>query len=136
MIGLVMIGLVGIECYDWISYMMIGLRDSTPCTDGWSSLVKLTPRSSVEQTNCINVLFGDGVHGSGDLRTASREIRFFFPDTKFEADYGLGSAREYLSQTVSPLLLKGLVTMSKEKPQIPRPLDGPMASQGIDHTEL
>ncbi|GIY05227.1 nucleoside diphosphate kinase homolog 5 [Caerostris darwini] len=72
-----------------------------------------------EQTNCINVLFGDGVHGSGDLRTASREIRFFFPDTKFEANYGLGSAREYLSQTVSPLLLKGLVTMSKEKPQIP-----------------
>ncbi|GBL91321.1 Nucleoside diphosphate kinase 5 [Araneus ventricosus] len=72
-----------------------------------------------EQTNCINVLFGDGVHGSSDLRAASREIRFFFADTLFEADYGLGSAREYLSQTVSPLLLKGLVTMSKEKPQIP-----------------
>lgn len=72
------------------------------------------------QTNCINVLFaGGGVHGSSDPRTASREIRFFFPDTLFEADYGLGSAREYLSQTVSPLLLRGLVTMSKEKPQIP-----------------
>ncbi|GFT62721.1 nucleoside diphosphate kinase 5 [Nephila pilipes] len=72
-----------------------------------------------EQTNCINVLFGDGVYGSSDLRAASKEIRFFFPDTKFETDYSLGSAREYLSQTLSPLILKGLVKMSKEKPQIP-----------------
>ncbi|XP_015903999.1 nucleoside diphosphate kinase homolog 5-like [Parasteatoda tepidariorum] len=72
-----------------------------------------------EQANCINVLFGNGVLGSKNVRTASREIRFFFPDTQFEAELSLGSAREYLSETVNPHLLKGLVILCKEKPQIP-----------------
>ncbi|XP_035213896.1 nucleoside diphosphate kinase homolog 5-like [Stegodyphus dumicola] len=72
-----------------------------------------------EQTNCISVLFGGGTYGSPDVLAASREIRFFYPETIFEADFGLGTAREYLSDTVNPLLLKGLIMLSKEKPQIP-----------------
>lgn len=58
------------------------------------------------------------IRGSPNFEAATREIRFFFPETRFEVDLGV-SARRYLSETVYPKLLEGLVMLSREKPPIP-----------------
>lgn len=67
----------------------------------------------VDQANCISVLYG-----SADIGAASRDVRFFFPGTLLEVDYSR-SAREYLSETLREVLVKGLVSMSKARPENP-----------------
>lgn len=58
------------------------------------------------------------IRGSLSFEVATREIRFFFPETRFEVDLGV-SARKYLSETVYPKLLEGLVMLSRTRPRIP-----------------
>lgn len=58
------------------------------------------------------------IRGSSSLEAATREIRFFFPETRFEVDLGV-SARRYLSDTIYPKLLEGLVMLSRTRPPIP-----------------
>lgn len=58
------------------------------------------------------------IRGSPNFEMATREIRFFFPETRFEVDLGV-DARKYLSETVYPKLLEGLVMLTKTKPPIP-----------------
>lgn len=58
------------------------------------------------------------IRGSPNFEVATREIRFFSPETRFEVDLGV-SARRYLSETIYPKLLEGLVMLLKTKPPIP-----------------
>ncbi|XP_054710792.1 nucleoside diphosphate kinase homolog 5-like [Uloborus diversus] len=69
----------------------------------------------IGQADCISV------YGSPNVQTARVDIRFFYPDAKLVGDLHnqMGDARQYLAETVSPLLIKGLVKLCKEKPQIP-----------------
>lgn len=67
----------------------------------------------------IGLDFSDNrIRGSPSFEVATREIRFFFPETRFEIDLGV-SARRYLSETIYPKLLEGLVMLSRTQPPIP-----------------
>lgn len=61
----------------------------------------------------------NGVHGSLDYTAAQREIRFFYPQMTFQTDVSLGSAGEYLTKTVYPILVWGLLKLCDEKPECP-----------------
>ncbi|XP_035208926.1 nucleoside diphosphate kinase homolog 5-like [Stegodyphus dumicola] len=61
----------------------------------------------------------NAVHGSETHTQAEKEIRFFFPEAKFDTESKLGASGEYLSKTVNPILLKGLIQLCRQKPDNP-----------------
>ena len=61
----------------------------------------------------------NALHGSDSFSSAQREIRFFFPDSIVEPVATGQAAKDYLSKTVNPTLLKGLTQLCKEKPADP-----------------
>ncbi|GFR08233.1 nucleoside diphosphate kinase homolog 5 [Trichonephila clavata] len=61
----------------------------------------------------------NAVYGSEDAVKAEEEIRFFFPEVKSEADDKMKASGEYLSKTVNPILLKGLIQLCRQKPDNP-----------------
>ncbi|KAF2358889.1 Dpy-30 motif [Trinorchestia longiramus] len=74
----------------------------------------------------LRARFGDpgndsknGTHGSDSLTSAQREIKFFFPDLTLDAALTGEGAKEYLSHTVSPLLVRGLTELCRERPEEP-----------------
>lgn len=58
------------------------------------------------------------VRGSPSVDAAIREIRFFFPETRFEVGLEI-SAQRYLAENVYPKLLEGLHELSQTRPQFP-----------------
>ncbi|KAG8200279.1 hypothetical protein JTE90_021929 [Oedothorax gibbosus] len=64
-----------------------------------------------QANNCV-------LYGSGGIESASRDIRFFFPDGPLILEQNF-SAEEYLGRVVKPLLMKGLVKMCRERPENP-----------------
>jgi len=79
-----------------------------------------------EAPTSLRARFGDpdndshnGTHGSDSVESADREIRFFFPGLTLEAALTGEGAREYLSKSVSPLLIQGLTELVRERPQDP-----------------
>lgn len=58
----------------------------------------------------------NALHGSDRYHTAEREIRFMFSGNITEPIYNGALARDYLKKYVSPVLLKGLTGLCKEKP--------------------
>lgn len=76
-------------------------------------------RSSAPKS--VRALYGtDGsknaAHGSDSVKSAAREVQFFFPG--FEAPTGFkgADAKDYLNRTVCPVLTKGLTEMCKLNP--------------------
>lgn len=66
-----------------------------------------------QANNCI-------LYGSRGVESASRDIRFFFPDCPIlEQDFRSGNAEEYLGRVVKPVLMEGLVEMCRERPESP-----------------
>jgi len=51
--------------------------------------------------------------------SSQREIRFFFPDCIVEPVATGQAAKDYLSKSVNPTLLKGLTDLAKKKPEDP-----------------
>lgn len=61
----------------------------------------------------------NAIHGSESSNKAEREIKFFFPGSKFDMECKIGTSGEYLSKTVNPILLKGLIQLCRQKPDNP-----------------
>ncbi|XP_054720354.1 nucleoside diphosphate kinase homolog 5-like [Uloborus diversus] len=61
----------------------------------------------------------NAVYCSSSPAKAEKDIRFFFPDSKFDAECKLGVSGEYLSKAVNPILLKGLIQLCRQKPDNP-----------------
>lgn len=61
----------------------------------------------------------NALHGSDRYHTAEREIRFMFSGNITEPIYNGALAKDYLKKYVSPVLLKGLTGLCKEKPHDP-----------------
>ena len=61
----------------------------------------------------------NAIHGSESVNRAEREIKFFFPGSKFDVECKIGTSGEYLSKTVNPILLKGLIQLCRQKPDNP-----------------
>lgn len=61
----------------------------------------------------------NAIYGSESVNKAEKEIKFFFPGTKFDVECKIGTSGEYLSRTVNPILLKGLIQLCRQKPDNP-----------------
>lgn len=61
----------------------------------------------------------NALHGSDSYSSAEREIHFFFPDSVVEPVSTGQAAKDYLTRTVTPTLLKGLTELCKMKPAEP-----------------
>ncbi|KAF8793513.1 Nucleoside diphosphate kinase like protein [Argiope bruennichi] len=61
----------------------------------------------------------NAVYGSENIDKAEQEIKYFFPNVRSEADDKLKASGEYLSKTVNPILLKGLMQLCRQKPDNP-----------------
>lgn len=61
----------------------------------------------------------NALHGSDSYSSAEREIHFFFPDSVVEPISTGQAAKDYLTRTVTPTLLKGLTELCKMKPADP-----------------
>ncbi|XP_015748137.1 PREDICTED: nucleoside diphosphate kinase homolog 5-like [Acropora digitifera] len=61
----------------------------------------------------------NALHGSDSYSSAEREIHFFFPDSIVEPISTGQAAKDYLTRTVTPTLLKGLTELCKKKPADP-----------------
>ncbi|XP_065670458.1 nucleoside diphosphate kinase homolog 5 isoform X2 [Hydra vulgaris] len=74
-----------------------------------------------EVPTSIRALYGtdnykNAVHGSDSLKSAFREIQFFFPNGIIEPILSNDDAKDYLRKYVNPTLLKGLIQLCKRKP--------------------
>jgi len=94
----------------------------------WRGALGPTSVSKARQDapSSLRARFGDpdndshnGTHGSDSHASATREIQFFFPDLTLEAALTGEGAKEYLSHSVSPLLVKGLTELCRERPEEP-----------------
>lgn len=61
----------------------------------------------------------NALHGSDSYTSAEREVHFFFPDSVVEPLTTGQAAKDYLTRTVNPTLLKGLTALCKKKPEQP-----------------
>ncbi|EDO39201.1 predicted protein [Nematostella vectensis] len=61
----------------------------------------------------------NALHGSDGTVSADKEIHFFFPDSIVEPVSTGQAAKDYLTRTVNPTLLKGLTELCKMKPEDP-----------------
>jgi len=69
----------------------------------------------------LRALFGtdntmNATHGSDSPASASRELKFFFPNITLDALPDAAQARAYIAETLQPTLVKGLTALCKEKP--------------------
>lgn len=92
----------------------------------WRELLGPTDSNKARASapSSIRAKFGtDGsrnaAHGSDSPASAQREIRFFFPEAICEPLPSPASTRDYLTQTVTPTLIKGLTALCKAKPSDP-----------------
>ncbi|XP_064651264.1 nucleoside diphosphate kinase homolog 5-like [Lineus longissimus] len=92
----------------------------------WRELIGPTNTLKARQTHpdCLRAIYGtddqrNALHGSDSLSSGEREIRFFFPDSVVEPIPTGQAARDYLSKSVNPTLLKGLTELCKQKPSEP-----------------
>lgn len=101
------------------------LRRADAVTAWRSALGPTSPATARESApTSVRALFGsddtrNAAHGSDSAESAAREIEFFFPD--FEPAQGRtgADAREYLNETVCPLLTSALTEMCRINPQEP-----------------
>ncbi|XP_015907056.1 nucleoside diphosphate kinase homolog 5 [Parasteatoda tepidariorum] len=81
----------------------------------------------ITNPNSIRARFGgesilrNAVYGSTDSDQAEQEINYFFPSEKNikQKNTNEGASSDYLSQTVNPTLLKGLMQLCRQKPDNP-----------------
>jgi len=92
----------------------------------WRELIGPTNTIKARQTHpeCLRALYGtddqrNALHGSDSFSSSQREIRFFFPDCIVEPVATGQAAKDYLSKSVNPTLLKGLTDLAKKKPEDP-----------------
>ncbi|XP_005109996.1 nucleoside diphosphate kinase homolog 5 [Aplysia californica] len=92
----------------------------------WRELIGPTNTIKARQTHpeCLRALYGtddqrNALHGSDSFSSSQREIRFFFPDSIVEPVATGQAAKDYLSKSVNPTLLKGLTDLAKKKPEDP-----------------
>lgn len=93
----------------------------------WLSLIGPENPKKARETcpDSIRAKFGgetvlrNAVHGSESATRAEKEIKFFFPETKYDIENKIGTSGEYLSKTVNPILLKGLIQLCRQKPDNP-----------------
>uniref|UniRef100_A0A3Q2QND1 Nucleoside diphosphate kinase B n=1 Tax=Fundulus heteroclitus TaxID=8078 RepID=A0A3Q2QND1_FUNHE len=93
----------------------------------WKSMMGPDNISKAKENHpeCLRAKYGtsdlkNALHGSDSFLTAVREIKFMFPNTVIEPFPSRGATEEYLSQSVNPVLLRGLTELCKEKPLNPR----------------
>jgi len=92
----------------------------------WRELIGPTNALKAKSTHpdSLRALYGtddqrNGLHGSDSSTSAEREIRFFFSESVIEPVAVGQHAKEYLSQSVNPTLLKALTELCKQKPLHP-----------------
>uniref|UniRef100_A0A0B7BLA3 Nucleoside diphosphate kinase homolog 5 n=1 Tax=Arion vulgaris TaxID=1028688 RepID=A0A0B7BLA3_9EUPU len=92
----------------------------------WRELIGPTNTLKARQTHpeCLRAIYGtddqkNALHGSDSFTSSQREIRFFFPDSIIEPVAIGQAAKDYLSKSVNPTLLKGLTDLAKKKPEDP-----------------
>jgi len=92
----------------------------------WRELIGPTNTIKARQTHpeCLRAIYGtddqrNALHGSDSFSSSQREIRFFFPDCIVEPVATGQAAKDYLSKSVNPTLLKGLTDLAKKKPEDP-----------------
>jgi len=92
----------------------------------WRELIGPTNTIKARQTHpeCLRALYGtddqrNALHGSDSFTSAQREVRFFFTDCIVEPVATGQAAKDYLSKSVNPTLLKGLTDLAKKKPEDP-----------------
>jgi nucleoside diphosphate kinase len=92
----------------------------------WRELIGPTNALKAKNTHpdSLRALYGtddqrNGLHGSDSLASAEREIRFFFSESVIEPVAVGQNAKDYLSQSVNPTLLKALSELCKQKPLHP-----------------
>ncbi|XP_074012516.1 nucleoside diphosphate kinase homolog 5 isoform X1 [Numenius arquata] len=92
----------------------------------WKEL--LGPSNSIRarrtHPHSLRALYGtdelrNALHGSLNISTAEREIRFMFPEVILEPIPAGQRARDYLNLYIKPTLLAGLTALCKEKPADP-----------------
>ncbi|GAB0195885.1 nucleoside diphosphate kinase 5 [Grus japonensis] len=92
----------------------------------WKEL--LGPSNSVRarrtHPHSLRAIYGtddlrNALHGSLNISSAEREIRFMFPEVILEPIPAGQRARDYLNLYVKPTLLAGLTALCKEKPADP-----------------
>ena len=74
-----------------------------------------------EKPKSLRALYGtDGTknatHGSDSLVSASRELKFFFPNLTLDPVPEGAEAREFIKEHLTPTLVKGLAALCKERP--------------------
>lgn len=92
----------------------------------WRELVGPTNTIKARQTHpeSLRAIYGtddqrNALHGSDSFSSSQREIRFFFTDSIVEPVAVGQAAKDYLSKSVNPTLLKGLTDLAKKKPEDP-----------------
>ncbi|NWJ05990.1 NDK5 kinase, partial [Crypturellus undulatus] len=92
----------------------------------WKEL--LGPSNSIKaretHPDSLRAIYGtddlrNALHGSHNLSSAEREIRFMFPEAIIEPIPTGQAAVDYLNLYVNPTLLAGLTALCKEKPADP-----------------
>eukprot|EP00048_Salpingoeca_helianthica_P021883 m.15007 g.15007 ORF g.15007 m.15007 type:complete len:195 (+) comp6575_c0_seq1:151-735(+) len=93
---------------------------------GWRDLLGPTDSTKARSAapTSIRARFGtDGTrnaaHGSDSVASAHREIRFFFPEMIVDPLPTPDQARDYITRTVTPTLVKALSALCKTKPANP-----------------
>lgn len=83
-------------------------------------------RARQEAPESLRARFGDptndsrnAAHGSDSQTSAHREVKFFFPDLTLEPVLTGEGAKEYLSNAVSPTLVRALTELCKVRPEDP-----------------
>ena len=64
----------------------------------------------------------NATHGSNSLTSATRELKFFFPNAILDPVPTNGDARKYIKENLTPTLIKGLAALCKTKPSA-KPLE-------------
>ncbi|XP_037531807.1 nucleoside diphosphate kinase homolog 5 [Nematolebias whitei] len=93
----------------------------------WKSIIGPANITKAKETHpeCLRAKYGssdlhNALHGSDSFHAAVREIKFMFPNTTIELFPSRETTEEYLSKYVTPVLLRGLTELCKEKPLNPR----------------
>ncbi|KAH3746054.1 UMP-CMP kinase 3 [Pelomyxa schiedti] len=93
--------------------------------DTWRDLIgpTLVEKAQATAHKSLRARFGtkggqNGFHGSDSLISANREIHFFFPNARLPIEC-LPPSKNYLDQTLTPVLQQALIALCNEKPADP-----------------
>jgi nucleoside-diphosphate kinase len=92
----------------------------------WRKLMGPTNVDDARQNHpsSLRALYGknttnNAVHGSDSIKSARREIKFFFPKISVDPMLTREETKEYIEQELNTVLIEGLTKLAKEKPKEP-----------------